>query len=207
MRKNNFWERLFPTKHDFYQMLRLQAVTSAKVIAYLDSWIRVGSEEDYHQLLCEAENADQLRFEMEDKLIEAFATPFDRQDIYSVSNDMDKIVEYAKSTLLEIEAFEMKADEVIQNMVGELMTGTGNLAEAIGLLKDNPLKAQMQIRNIRNIQQSIEEKYRAGMALMFKNPDLMIALKYREVYHHIKDAQVSLGDTTDTLHRIIMRLV
>lgn len=207
MRKNDFWERLFPVKRDFYQMIVLQAETSAKVTVYLDAWIRDRSEEDYRQLLQEAETADRLRFDMENKLIEAFATPFDRQDIYSLSNDMDKIVEYAKSTLLEIEAFEVEADSVIQNMVQQLASGMDNLAEAIRLLKEDPLQAQLQIRNIRKVQQCIEEEYRAGMALLFKKPDPMIALKYREVYHHIKDAAVSLGYTTDTLHRIIMRLV
>ncbi|AET68580.1 phosphate transport regulator related to PhoU [Desulfosporosinus orientis DSM 765] len=206
MGKENFWEKLFPVKYDFYQMIGMQAEISAKVTASLDAWIRNHSEESYRQLLQEAETADQLRFDMESKLIEAFATPFDRQDIYSLSNDMDKIVEYAKSTLLEIEAFEVKVDSVIQNMLQQLTSGTDNLAEAISLLKEDPLQAQLQIRNIRQVQQSIEEEYRAGMALLFKNPDPMLALIYREVYHHIKDAEVSLGYTADTLHRIIMRL-
>jgi uncharacterized protein Yka (UPF0111/DUF47 family) len=165
------------------------------------------AEESYQQLLIEADLADQVRFDMEDKLIEAFATPFDRQDIYSISNDMDKIVEYAKSTLLEITAFEIQVDEVIESMVGPLMTGTEQLAEAIGLLKEKPLQAQAQIRNIRTIQDRIEESYRTGIALLFKKSDPMVVIKYKEIYHHIKDAQASLGHTTDTLHRIIMRLV
>ena len=54
---------------------------------------------------------------MEDNLIEAFATPFDRQDIYSLSVEMDRIVEYAKSTLTEMEAFEVVEDSIIHNMV------------------------------------------------------------------------------------------
>lgn len=207
MGKDNFWEKLFPVKYDFYRMIGRQAEVSAKVTACLDAWIHDHSGESYRQLLQEAETADQLRFAMESKLIEAFATPFDRQDIYSLSNDMAKIVEYVKSTLLEIEAFEVKTDSVIQTMLQQLTSGTNNLAEAIRLLKEDPLQGQLQIRTIRQVQQRIEDDYRAGMALLFKNPDPMLALKYREVYHHIKDAEVSLGYTADTLHRIIMRLV
>lgn len=207
MRKNGFWERMFPVKRDFYQMIRLQAEASAQVTASLECWINRRSKEEYNQLLRQVEIADQLRFDLEDKLIEAFATPFDRQDIYSLSNDMNRIVEYAKSTMLEIEAFEIKTEDIIEEMIRQLVAGTNSLMKAIQLLKEEPLKAQIEIRNIRKIQESMEGEYRAGMALLFQGFDPMNALKYKEVYHHIKDAAVVLGYTTDTLHRIIMRLV
>lgn len=207
MRKNGFWEKMFPVKRDFYQMIRLQAEASASVTASLECWINRRSKETYNQLLQEVETADQLRFDLEDKLIEAFATPFDRQDIYSLSNDMNRIVEYAKSTMLEIQAFEIKTEDIIEEMIRQLVAGTNSLMKAIQLLKEEPLKAQIEIRNIRKIQESMEGEYRAGMALLFQGSDPMNALKYKEVYHHIKDAAVVLGYTTDTLHRIIMRLV
>ena len=45
------------------------------------------------------------------------------------------------------------------------------------------------------------------MVELFKSTDLMYAMKYREVYHHIKDAAVHLGYTTDVLHRIVVRVI
>ena len=207
MVKLNFWERLFPIKHDFHKMIRDQAVASTNVVGYLSRWLNSRSEEDYQLLLREAVAADQYRFSMEDNLIEAFVTPFDRQDIYSLSVEMDRIVQYAKSTLTEIEAFEVVEDLIIRNMVQQLKVGTDLLAEAIQLLKEDPRKSKIQIGKIRKVQFTIEEEYRAGMVALFSSPDPMHALKYREVYHHIKDAEVYLGYTTDVLHKIIVRMV
>ncbi|TGE33516.1 DUF47 family protein [Desulfosporosinus sp. Sb-LF] len=207
MAKANFWERLFPVKRDFYKMIRDQAEASTNVVGHLCSWLTSRSEEDYQLLIREADAADRYRFTMEDNLIEAFVTPFDRQDIYSLSVEMDRIVEYAKSTLIEMEAFEVVTDTIIQNMVQQLKGGTDQLVEAIDLLKDVPRKSQIQIGTIRKIQMTIEDEYRAGMVELFKSPDLMQALKYREVYHHIKDAAVFLGYTTDVLHKIVVRVV
>ncbi|RNC29388.1 MAG: hypothetical protein AWM53_00741 [Candidatus Dichloromethanomonas elyunquensis] len=207
MVKFNFWERLFPIKRDFYKMLAVQAESSAKVVRFLCIWLNSRTEEDYRKLLSEADAADQHRFNMENNLIEAFATPFDRQDIYSLSIEMDKIVEYAKSTLMEMEAFQVAEDSVIHNMAQQLQAGTDQLAEAIRLLKDDPHKSQKQIEIIRKAQKAIADEYRAGMAAVFKSKDPMQALKCREVYHHIKDAEVYLGYTTDILHKIIVRLV
>jgi len=207
MGKFNFWERLFPVKRDFYKMIGDQAEASTKVVGYLSRWLSSRSDEDYQLLLREADEADLCRFTMEDNLIEAFATPFDRQDIYSLSVEMDKIVEYAKSTLTGMEAFEVLEDSIIQNMVQQLKVGTDQLAEAIQLLKDNPRQSKLQIGEIRRVQVAIEDEYRAGMVALFNSLDPMNALKYREVYHHIKDAEVYLGYTTDVLHKIVVRVV
>jgi len=207
MAKLNFWERLFPVKHDFYKMIGDQAKASTNVVGYLHRWLSIRSEENYQLLLREADAADRFRFTMEDNLIEAFITPFDRQDIYSLSVEMDRIVAYAKSTLTEMEAFEVVEDSIIQNMVQQLKVGTDQLAEAVQLLQDTPRKSQIQIGKIRKAQVLIEDEYRAGMGALFKSSDPMYALKYREVYHHIKDATIHLGYTTDVLHKIVVRVV
>jgi hypothetical protein len=188
-------------------MIGDQAEASTNVVGYLSIWLRSRSEEDYRQLLRGVDAADRCRFTMEDNLIEAFATPFDRQDIYSLSVEMDRIVTYAKSTLTEMDAFKVVEDSIIHNMVRLLKIGTDQLAEAIHQLKEEPLKSQIQIGKIRKVQLEIEDQYRAGMMTLFNGTDPMHALRYREVYHHIKDAEVYLGYTTDILHKIIVRVV
>jgi len=207
MIKRSFWERLFPIKRDFYKMLSDQANATFKGVETLKKWLTSRSAEDYRLLFEQAGAADKIRFNMENELIEAFATPFDRQDIYSLSVEMDRTFSYAESTLKEMEAFEVMADPTIIDMVEKLQTGMAELAAATAHLKMNPLKSQRHIENIRNTQVLIDDDYRAGMTALFQGTDLMHALKYREVYHHIKDASLHLGYTTDVLHKIVVRIV
>lgn len=207
MASRDFWEGLFPVQRNFYKMISDQAKATTDCVAKLHKWLTNRSEEDYKLLFIQADETDRIRFDMEDNLIEAFATPFDRQDIYSISVEMAKIVEYAKSTLQEMEAFAVIADPVIINMVKQLHIGTTKLAEAIEGLKEDPLKSKKQIIDIRKVQLTIQDQYRAGMVELFNSTDLMYAMKYREVYHHIKDAAVHLGYTTDVLHKIVVRVI
>jgi len=207
MAKHNFWDDLFPVQRDFYKMISDQAKATTNGVRKLHSWIQSRSEEDYILLFSQADEVDQIRFNMEDNLIEAFATPFDRQDIYSLSIEMARIVEYTKSTLQEMEAFGVFADPVIINMVQELHRGTDKLAEAIERLKDDPLQSKKQIIEIRKAQLAIQEQYREGMVELFHGSDVIYTMKYREVYHHIKDAAVHLGYTTDVLHKIVVRVI
>jgi uncharacterized protein Yka (UPF0111/DUF47 family) len=207
MANDTFWQRLFPVKYDFYGMISEQAKATTNGVKTLCNWARDRAPNDYQLLFQQVEAADQIRFDMEHKLIEAFVTPFDRQDIYSLSVEMDRILAYAKSTLLEMEAFAVLADETIIEMVQQLSLGTDQFTVAIELLKKDPLKSQYQIGKIRKAQQAIEGNYRAGMVELFKGGDLIHAMKYREVYHHIQDAATHLGYTTDVLHKIVVRMI
>lgn len=207
MAGHSFWEGLFPINRDFYKMISDQAEATRDGVEKLHQWLQSRSDEDYQKLFEQAAEADQIRFAMEDQLIEAFATPFDRQDIYSLSIEMARIIEDAKTTLYEMEAFAVESDAVILKMVEQLHAGTRTLAEAIKELKEDPLQAKGQIVIIRKAQRAIEEQYRIGMGELFRGADSMYAMKYREVYHHIKDAAVHLGYTTNVLHKIVVRVI
>ena len=206
MDKKNFFDRLFPVKYDFYGMLFHQAQINGLGIKALDSWLDSGSESESEALLAYVKEADNVRMELEKKLVEAFTTPFDRTDIYSISVEMDKVIEYAKSTLLSMRAFNVKPNNIIVGMVEKLKEGSEIFSESIKYLQENPSTSGQKIAQIRDTHVDIELLYRDGMTIVFESNDPMYALQQREVYHHIKDASVNLEATVNILHRIVVRL-
>jgi uncharacterized protein len=207
MDKRNIFDRFFPVKYDFYEMLNKQAKLNTLGIGMLYKWVSSRSNGEKKELLAYVKEADEVRLNMESKLIEAFTTPFDREDIYSISVEMDKVIEFARSTLESMEAFEVEPNDIIINMVEKLKEGTDFLYESLKILKSNPLKSQQNILKMRESHIEIERLYRDGMVAVFKGSDPMHALKQREVYHHIKDASVNLEYTVDIFHRIVVRRV
>lgn len=206
MIKKGFLDRLFPVKYDFYGMLREQADVTAQGIKALLTCIRACSLND-PDLFMLSEQADTIRLNMEEKLIEAFSTPFDRQDIYDISVQMDRIIEYGKHTLQSITEFEVQPDDTILKMAQDLSEGTFELAQAVALLEKNPIEAQKKIERMRKAQAAVDNYYIKGMAAMFKTKDLMNAMKYHEVYSQLREAAIQLGYTVDIFHRIVVRLV
>lgn len=207
MDKRNIFDRFFPTKYDFYAMLNKQAELNMLGVAALHKWLSSQSKNEKEELLRYVKEADEVRLNMESKLIESFTTPFDREDIYSISVEMDKIIEFAKSTLESMEAYEVEPDDIIINMVEKLREGTDFLFESLTILEYNPIKSQQNIIKMREAHVEVERLYRKGMAKVFKCNDPMHALKQREVYHHIKDASANLEYTVDIFHRIVVRRV
>jgi uncharacterized protein len=203
----NFFERFFPVKYDFYEMLNKQAELNSLGVNGLYKWLSSKLELDRSELLRYVNEADEVRMDMENKLIDAFITPFDRADIYSISVAMDKIIESAKSTLQSMETFEVNSDDIITRMVEKLKEGSDLLFESVKNLKNNPHKSQENISTLRSIHVEVETLYRSGLAFLFKCEDPMHAIKYREVYHHIKDASLNLEYSVDIFHKIVVRRI
>lgn len=204
--KRNIIDRIFPIKYHFHQMLIMQAQSNAQGVGALCNWLKSGTEEDSNEITKHVKEADEIRMEMERNLTEAFVTPYDRGDIYSISVGMNRVLKYAQSTQVAMKYFDVKANDVIINMVEHLNIGVEIFAEAIGDLKKNHNKSEDAVGEMRETHQKIEKLYIDGMSALFAGADPMDALKSREVYHHIKDASTNLEETVDVLHRIIVRL-
>lgn len=207
MSDSNFFDKIFPKKYNFYSLLLDQSKTNYQVIQALDSWIKDKDEIDSNDLFIKKKKADQIRFQLEHDLVEAFATPFDRQDLYSISIEMSKISDCSISIFKTIKALNIEVDSTIIGMSSLLSQGALELSEAILILEKNPTESQSIIKNIRIAQKSMEDIYISGLSELFTNKDTIAILRYKEVYNSLKEAAILLGDTVDIYHRICIRMI
>jgi uncharacterized protein len=202
----NLIDRFFPPKYDFFGMLSQQAHVNALGVDALFGCLSDHFDEQGQQVIAKALEADRVRMDLEHKLIQAFATPFDRGDLYSISIAMDKVIEYARSTYLSMAAYQVWADEIISGMIAQLRDGVNRFARAVDRLASKPALAEEEIGAIRLTHLAIEQLYRDGLAALLTGGQPLETLRYREVYHHIKDASADLELAVDLLHRIVVRL-
>lgn len=207
MREDNFFKKIFPKKYNFYAMLLEQSKTNYQVVNALDSWIKDNKDTDYHDLFIKKNEADKIRFKLEHDLVEAFTTPFDRQDLYSISVAMNKITDCSISIFKTIKALRIEVDSTIIGMSSLLCQGASELSEAILVLESNPAEFQTKIEKIRIAQNSMEDIYISGLTEIFTKKDAITILKYQEVYDFLKEAAILLGDTVDIYHRICVRVI
>jgi uncharacterized protein Yka (UPF0111/DUF47 family) len=205
--KGGLLDSIFPRKYDFEGMLLNQAELTEAGVRALNAWLIKG---DLSQPATEVgdieQRADDARRRMEALLLEAFSTPYDRQDIYSFSRQIDHILNFCLSTAIEMRAFGVRSDRSILSMAAALQLGTEMVKEAVMIMSKDPVKAQRMIREMRQKESEIEKIYVADLAVLFSTNEPMEAMKKREVYHHLKDAGRALSITIDILHRIIVEL-
>ena len=203
---NGMFDRLFPTKYDFHKMLVDQADTTAAGTQALLSWLKKEIPSEQNDIEKKEESLDKMRHDMEITLMEAFSTPFDRRDIYTIAHQMGQILDFAISTYIEMEAFDVRPDDALIEMATALNTGAENFAKAIRAMEKDPASTESLVHGIRKSEHEIEIVYIDAMARVLKKSDPSEALRKREIYHHLKDAGRALSSTVDILHRIVVNI-
>jgi uncharacterized protein Yka (UPF0111/DUF47 family) len=205
-RRKNLFSAFFPAEYDFETMLFQQSERTVAGVQTFIVWLGTVPVTNPHELERIENEVDHMRHEMEDKLISSFSTPFDRQDIYIISRQMDYILNFAKETAKEMFAFGVQPDTPILHMAGCLLSGTECISRAVKVINSDKDAVEEEIRHARDTYNVMEELYIAGMADLLRTNDAMHALRTREIYHHLRDAGRAMRDTLDTLHNAVIDL-
>jgi len=197
---------IFPREYDFEAMLADQADRTVAGVSVLVDWLKTDPVTNPVDLERIENEVDTMRHDMEEKLTNSFSTPFDRQDIYSISRQMDYILNASKETAKEMYVFGVSPDTPILAMAQSLRTGTSSVARAIKVMNSDHERAEEMIREGRQAYNAIEDIYITGMAELFRTGDVMKAMKTLEIYHHLRHAGRALRDTLDILHNAVIDL-
>lgn len=200
------FDAIFPREYDFLGILACQADRTVAGVLAFSSWLQVVPPESPSGLEQIENEVDAMRHDMEDKLIMSFSTPFDRQDIYSISRQMDYILNFSKETAKEMYAFGVPPDRCILDMAARLLSGTECIGRGIKAMGTDKDQVEEEIRHARGQYNAMEEIYIAGMADLLKTNDAMHAIRTREIYHHLRDAGRAMRDTLDILHNAVIDL-
>ncbi|MDG6257930.1 MAG: DUF47 family protein [Methanomicrobiaceae archaeon] len=203
-RRRGVFDVIFPREYDFEQMLETQAGGTLEGVETFVRWLHSTPLEEPSALEHIEEEVDAMRHDMEDKLISSFSTPFDRQDIYSLSRQMDYILNFSEETAREMYAFGVSPDLPILDMAGALLRGTRCMARGVAIMHTDRKKMERTIREARRAMREIEEIYITSMAELLHTDDAMNALRKREVYHHLRDAGRALRNSVDILHTAVV---
>ena len=206
-RKKSIFPAFFPAEYDFETMLDQQSERTVAGVKAFIVWLETVPVTNPRELERIENEVDLMRHDMEDKLISSFSTPFDRQDIYLISRQMDYILNFAKETAKEMYAFGVQPDKPILDMSRVLLSGTECISRCVKSLNSDKDAVEEEIRHARDAYNVMEELYIAGMADLLRTNDAMHALRTREIYHHLRDAGRAMRDTLDSLHNAVIDLV
>jgi uncharacterized protein Yka (UPF0111/DUF47 family) len=119
------------------------------------------------------------------ELRNAFSPPIDAEDLYSLSSDLDEVLNAAKNLVRELEVMELTPDTATREMAILLAEATQHLADAFARLGDQPGDttdcADAAIKRARRV----EHVYRSAMSALLEVDDLREVMGRREVYRRL----------------------
>jgi predicted phosphate transport protein (TIGR00153 family) len=199
---------LFKTKPNiFLQLILEQASLTSQGIDYLKDFMSTSSHKDAEALTKAEKEADEIRRILIDELNRTFITPFDREDIFALSRAIDDMLDYAYTTVDEMEILKVKPTEFMVRIASLLSDAANEIHLAVQRLDRNPNVAIDHAQRAKALENRVESVYREALANLFKGPEdvkhIMKMLKTREVYRHLSN----LADKGDEAANIISDIV
>ena len=162
------------------------------------------------QMNAKEAEADEVRRILIDELHNTFITPLDREDLFTLSLYIDDILDYAYSTLRQIDLLDIGFDDHLVNMITLVRKATEEIALAIHRLSANPRVAAEHAQRAKKLENEVEEAYRLAVSDLFRKAKdfkpLMEMLRRREVYRHVSNMADKANDAADVIGMVVMKL-
>jgi len=189
-----------PETPDVVAMLHTQ---TGLTIAGIDALVRwadgeVAAADDVRRLEHEADGAKRI---LRAALRDAFTMPIDAEDLYTLSERLDALLNAAKDTVREADVMTVAPDAAMAKMAHEVAVGVHHLAAAIDGLggRDDGIIDKAMVEADAGIKQSrrLEHTYRKAMSALLDVDDLREVAARRELYRrfdHLGDLLAQIGD-------------
>ncbi|MBC7261468.1 MAG: DUF47 family protein, partial [Chloroflexi bacterium] len=105
-----------PKQDRFIRLLMEQAHFTVQGMQALEKYMRERNPESAAQVARLEKEADEVRRILIDELNRTFVTPLDREDIFTLSRDIDDVLDYANTTVEEMELLQIQPDVFLQRM-------------------------------------------------------------------------------------------
>ena len=182
-----------PESPDLLGMLREQASITIEAMDALIAWSSGDANAAAAVRECE-HRADETKRQLWRALRDAFAPPLDAEDLYTLSADLDEVLNAAKDLTREMELMDMAPDAATHEMVVLLAEAVRNLAGAFdGLAGDGDATALADAA-IKG-QRRVEHSYRSAMSALLQVADLREVMGRREEYRRLS----RIGDLVHTV--------
>jgi predicted phosphate transport protein (TIGR00153 family) len=199
-----------PKQDKFLQSLIRQAEITLEGMNALESYMKKRSDKYASTVIQAEKDADEVRRILIDDLNRTFVTPMDREDIFALSRAIDDVMDYAYTTVEEMEVLDVEPNDYLRRMVSLLQDAAEELHLAMLRLRENPGVASEHASRAKALENRVESVYREAVADLFSGPDdihhVMDMLKLRELYRHLSNCADRGDAAANTIHDIVVKM-
>jgi predicted phosphate transport protein (TIGR00153 family) len=161
-------------------------------------------------LISKEKEADEARRILIYELNKTFITPFDREDIFSLSRTIDDVLDYAYSTLIEMQVLKVEPTTFMQRMASLLRDAAYELFMAVDCFEDHAGVAAEHAKRAKALENQVEGVYREALADLFSGAEdiahVVKMLKLREVYRHMSNASDRGDEAANVIADIVVKI-
>jgi uncharacterized protein len=199
-----------PKQDKFLQLLIQQAEMTLEGMEALETYMRKRTDECAARVVRSEKAADEIRRILIDELHRTFVTPIDREDLFALSRAVDDVMDYAFSTVEEMQILDVEPNDYLRRMVSLLKDAATEIHLGMLRLKDNPGVASEHASRAKALENRVERVYREAIADLFSGPEEIAqvwhVLKLREIYRHLSNCADRGDEAANVMHDIVVKM-
>ena len=203
--------KLFRRKDDlFHELIEEQANLTYKGMKILVKFMEDQEHANTEKLTMREKEADEVRRILIEELNRTFVTPYDREDIFALSRAIDDVIDYAESTVDEMDILNVTPTTYMQRIASLLRDAAYEILLAVQRLKKHPAVAIDHAQRAKALENRVEGVYREAVADLFSGPEdvhhIVEMLKAREVYRHLSNAADRGDEAANVISDIVVKM-
>jgi predicted phosphate transport protein (TIGR00153 family) len=199
-----------PRQDKFLLLLIQQAEKTLEGMDALEAYMKKAADKHAAAVRQAEKDADEIRRILIDDLNRTFVTPLDREDIFALSRAVDDVMDYAYTTVEEMQILEVEPNDFLRRMVSLLQDAATEIHLAMLRLKENPGVASEHASRAKALENRVERVYREAIADLFSGPEdihhVMEMLKLREIYRHLSNCADRGDEAANVIHDIVVKM-
>jgi len=200
---------LLPREEKYFEMFSQMAGKIEEAAGILMEMLQSDGSNyaSYTKRIKDVEHAcDQLTHEITTKLNKSFITPFDREDIYTLTVALDDICDYIDAGARTIVMYDIReiSDEA-RDLARTIVEIGGAIKKAVGMLsKPNGINAHfVEIHRLENVADDI---YFRAIGNLFKNStDPIEVIKWKEFLEILENATDRAESVANIIESIVLK--
>jgi len=194
----------------FIKLIQEQAALTLEGMGALKAYMTGEDPAAASNLNTKEKEADEARRILIDELNKTFITPFDREDIFALSRTIDDVLDYAYSTMTEMEILKVEPTPYMQRMASLLRDAAYELSMAVNRLEEHPGVSNDHAQRAKALENRVEDVYREALADLFSGVEdikhVVKMLKLREVYRHLSNAADRGDEAANVIANIVVKI-
>ncbi|MEP7212671.1 MAG: DUF47 family protein [Acidobacteriota bacterium] len=162
---------------------------------------------EYKQRIKDVEHAcDTIMHQITTKLNKSFITPFDREDIYTLSVALDDICDYIDAGARAVVMYDIREFNDYSRQLARIITDLGKEITAAIAMLSRPDGMNKHFVEIHRLENEADDVYFRAMGVLFKEAtDAVTVIKWKEFYDILENATDRCESVANIIESIVLK--
>jgi uncharacterized protein Yka (UPF0111/DUF47 family) len=198
--------RVVPTDEGFYDLFEAAANNCRDCAESLGKLLVSLSAEDFETVKQHERQGDQITVDLLRRLDASFVTPYDREDIHALGEELDDVVDdiFAAASLIQLVGDEEPLPEMTE-LADTLIAMSDELVCLVSCLR-NREGARFRLERIENLERQGDAIFRRGMARLFSGDyEALTVVKWKDIIASMEASLNAIEDASNVIEGILVK--